>query len=126
MLLKVRVLIVDDQPRARQSMKALLGAWHQVEEVCEAANGSEAIHVVEKFHPDLILMDARMPTVDGLEATKLIKAKWPEIKIIILSMYPDFKTDALASGADAFVSKSDPPDKLRETFKEIVSGMEKK
>jgi DNA-binding NarL/FixJ family response regulator len=121
---RIRVLVADNQPRARQSMKALLGAWYQVEAVCEANNGSEALQIVEVFQPNLILMDARMPKMNGLEALKRIKAKWPAIKIIVLSMYPDFKTEALEAGADAFVSKSDPPEKLREVLKDIISGME--
>jgi CheY-like chemotaxis protein len=121
---KMRVLVVDDQPRARQSMKALLGAWYLVAEVREAVDGYEAVQLVEEFQPDVILMDARMPRMNGLEALQRIKAKWPKIKIIVLSMYLDCKTDALAAGADAFVSKSDPPEKLRVTLKEIFAGME--
>jgi CheY-like chemotaxis protein len=121
---KMRVLVVDNQPRARQSMKALLGAWHQVEEVREAANGYEAVQLAEEFQPDVILMDARMPKMNGLEAVRLIKAKWQPIKIIVLSMYPDFKAEALAAGADAFVSKSDPPEKLRKTLTDVMGSME--
>ena len=121
---KMRVLVVDNQPRARQSMKALLGAWRQVEEVREAANGYEAVQLAEEFQPDVILMDARMPKMNGLEATRLIKAKWQQIKIIVLSMYPDLKAEALAAGADAFVSKSDPPEKLRKTLADVMGSME--
>ena len=120
----MRVLIVDDTSRARQSMKALLDVWHQLQEVREAANGNEAVQLVEEFKPDIILMDARMPKMSGLEATRLIKAKWPQIKIIILSVFTDYHALALAAGADAFVSKSDPPEKLRETLKDILAGME--
>jgi DNA-binding NarL/FixJ family response regulator len=118
---KLRVLIADDQPRARQSLKALLGAWYQVEEVYEAADGTEAVHLVEESQPDLILMDVRMPNMDGLEALRRIKAKWPQIKVVILSMYSDFKTEALAAGADAFINKSDPPENLRVTFTDVMA-----
>jgi CheY-like chemotaxis protein len=121
---KMRVLIVDDTSRARQSMKALLEVWHPLEEVREAANGTEAIQLAEEFQPDLILMDARMPKMSGLEATRLIKAKWPAIKIIILSVFADYQALALEAGADAFVSKSDSPEKLRETLKDILTGTE--
>jgi DNA-binding NarL/FixJ family response regulator len=121
---KMQILVVDDQPRARQSMKALLGAMYQVDQLREAADGTEAIHLVEEFQPDLIMMDARMPGMNGLEALRRIKAKWPKIKIIVLSMYPEFNTEALAAGADAFISKSDPPKNLRETLKDIIAGME--
>jgi DNA-binding NarL/FixJ family response regulator len=65
-------------------------------------------------------MDARMPEMNGLEATRLIKAKWPQIKIIILSMYLDFEGEALSTGADAFILKSDLPEKLRKTLAEVM------
>jgi CheY-like chemotaxis protein len=123
MTTKMRVLVVDNQLRARQSMKAVLGAWYQVEEVREAANGYEAVQLAEEFQPDVILMDARMPKMNGLEALKLIKAKRRQIKIIVLSMYPDYKAEALAAGADAFVSKSDPPEKLRKTLTDIMGDV---
>ena len=122
----MRVLIVDDTARARQSMKALLEVWHPLEEVREAANGTEALELAEKFRPDIILMDARMPRMSGLEATRLIKAKCPRIKIIILSVFTDYQALALEAGADAFVSKSDPPEKLRETLEKLLDGMERK
>jgi CheY-like chemotaxis protein len=105
-------------------MKALLGAWYPAAELREAADGYEAIQLVEEFQPDVILMDARMPRLSGLEAVRYIKEKFPHIKIIVLSMYTDIKVEALAAGADAFVSKSDPPEKLRETLKDIFAAME--
>jgi CheY-like chemotaxis protein len=122
----MRVLVVDDTSRARQSMKALLEVWHPLEEVREAANGTEAVQAVEEFQPDLILMDARMPSMSGLEATRQIKAKWPQIKIIILSVFADYQALAMEAGADAFVSKSDPPEKLRVALKDILTAINRK
>jgi DNA-binding NarL/FixJ family response regulator len=116
----MRFLIVDDTARARQSMKALLEVWHPLEELREAANGIEAVQLVEAFQPDFILMDARMPGMSGLEATRLIKAKWPRIKIIILSVFTDYQALALEAGADAFISKSDSPDTLRKMLAEVL------
>jgi CheY-like chemotaxis protein len=116
----MRVLIVDDTSRARRSMKALLEVWYPHEMVCEAANGIEAVQVVEDFQPDAILMDARMPKMGGLEATRLIKAKWPEIKIIVLSVFMDYQALALAAGADAFINKSDSPERLRKTLVDVM------
>lgn len=121
---KLRVLIVDNQFRARQSMKALLGAWYPAAQVRQAADGYGAVQLAEEFQPQVILMDARMPKLSGLEAVRRIKAMSPLIKIIVLSIYPDIEVEALASGADAFISKSDPPEKLRETLKGIFAGME--
>ena len=65
----MRVLVVDDQPRARQSLKALLATWPQAQEIREAANGKQAVALVEEFQPDVVLMDVRMPEMDGLEDT---------------------------------------------------------
>jgi DNA-binding NarL/FixJ family response regulator len=117
----MQILIVDDQPRARQSLKALLVTWSQVKEIREAANGQEAVHLVEESQPDVVLMDARMPEMDGLEATRLIKARWPQVKVIVLSMYADYMADALAAGADAFVSKGEPPERLLATLAAIIT-----
>jgi DNA-binding NarL/FixJ family response regulator len=121
MIGRIRVLVADNQPRARQSMKALLAAWHQVEEVCEAASGREVVRLVEEFQPDVVLMDVRMPEMDGLEATRLIKAKWPQVRVIVLSMYAEYEAAAMATGADAFVSKSDPPEKLRTMLADVIT-----
>jgi len=117
----MQILIVDDQPRARQSLKALLTTWTQVKEIREAASGQEALHLVEESRPDVVLMDARMPEMDGLEATWLIKARWPQVKIIVLSMYADYRTEALAAGADAFVSKGEPPEQLLATLATVAT-----
>jgi DNA-binding NarL/FixJ family response regulator len=109
---RIRVLIVDDQQRTRQSLRALLATWPRVEEVQEAANGRLAIGLVERLEPDVVLMDVRMPEMDGLEATQLIKTRWPQVKIIMLSMYTEYIESALDAGADAFVSKGEPPERL--------------
>ena len=108
----IKVLVVDNQPRARNSVRALLSTWSWVSEVREASNGREALDLVREFQPDLVLMDVRMPEMDGLEATALIKARWPQVKVIVLSIYPEYRPEALAVGADAFVSKADAPREL--------------
>ena len=101
-------------------MKALLNAWYPKEEVIEATNGAEAVQLAEEFMPHIILMDARMPTMNGIDATKLIKGKQPQIKIIVLSMYPEFEKEAISVGAEAFVSKSDLSNKLKETLIDVL------
>jgi CheY-like chemotaxis protein len=121
----MRVLVVDDQPRARQSLIALLGVWHRLDEVREAGSGTEAVQFVEESRPDVIMMDVRMPGMNGLEATRLIKTRWPRVKIIVLSLYPDYQPEALSAGADAFVTKSDSPDKLRETLAAVIKKSDK-
>ena len=108
----LNVLIVDDQPRARNSVRALLSTWSRVLEIREAGNGREALCLVEELPPDLVLMDVRMPEVNGLEATGQIKARWPQVKVIVLSIYIEHRDEALAAGADAFVGKGEASDAL--------------
>jgi DNA-binding NarL/FixJ family response regulator len=118
---QIRVLIVDDQPRARQSMKALLMTCPQIAGIQEAADGQQAVRLVEEARPDVVLMDVRMPEMDGLQATRLIKARWPQVKVIMLSMYLEYSNEALSAGADAFVSKGEPPDRLLATLAAVVA-----
>jgi DNA-binding NarL/FixJ family response regulator len=121
----MRFLIVDDTARARKSMRALLEVWRPQDELREAATGTEAVHLAKEYQPDLILMDVRMPETSGLEATRLIKAKWPQIKIIMLSLFTDYQALALEAGADGFVSKSDSPETLRKMLAEVLQKMNK-
>lgn len=125
MVKPLRVLIVDDQPRARQSLKTLLATWRRAKDVREAANGQQAVQLVEESQPDIVLMDARMPEMDGLQATRLIKARWPHVKVILLSMYADYKDDALAAGADAFIGKGELAGQLLTVLAEAVEREEK-
>jgi DNA-binding NarL/FixJ family response regulator len=70
------------------------------------------VRLLGERRPDVVLMDARMPVMDGLEATRVIKDKWPEVKIIVLTMYPAYRAQALAAGADACLIKGCPPEDL--------------
>jgi DNA-binding NarL/FixJ family response regulator len=110
----VRVLIVDDQERTRKALQAMLTSieWSEsgetepaVQVVAHAADGREALESIKSYQPDVVLMDARMPGMDGLEATRLIKQTWPAIRVVILTMYPIDKIDALRAGADAILFK---------------------
>ncbi len=108
-----RLLIVDDQPLTRQSLKTLLMASFPMLKVQEAGDGREACDCLVRFHPDLIVMDGRMPGMDGVEAARRIKEKDPRIKIILLSMYSDYEVAAWSAGADRFVTKENPLDLLK-------------
>jgi two-component system response regulator DesR len=121
----MRLLVVDNQPRARQSMKALLSVWYPAAEVREAADGYQAVLLAEEFQPDVILMDARMPRMSGLAAVRHIKEQSPTVKIIIISMYAELNSEALSAGADSFVSKSDPPEKIKQALEDILSAKRK-
>ena len=120
---RVRVLVVDDQLRARQGLKALLATWPQLQEIREATNGKQALAVVEEYQPDLVLMDVRMPEMDGLEATRRIKASWPHVLVVVLSMYPEYEPEATAAQANAFVCKGEPPEILLDTLTMLITAL---
>ena len=99
------IMIVDNSLPSRRALKALLSQQAGIKVIAEASNGMDAIRLIQNRIPDLILMDVRMPVMDGLEATRLIKRDWHQIKIVILTMYPDCQAEALSAGADAFLIK---------------------
>jgi DNA-binding NarL/FixJ family response regulator len=109
----VRVLIVDDQRPTRQGLRALLSLSPQVEVIGEAMDGQESVALVSEHHPDVVLMDVRMPVMDGLEATRCIKSQWPEVKVITLTMHAKYRSQALAAGADVFLLKGCPVEELQ-------------
>jgi DNA-binding NarL/FixJ family response regulator len=121
--MSIRILIVDDLARARQSMKALVGTLPNVAALKEATNGREAVDLAESWTPDAVLMDVVMAEMDGLQATRAIKARWPQIKVIVLSMYGDYEAQALEAGADAFVNKGEPPARLLQAL-DAVAGQQ--
>ena len=121
----IRILIVDDQLRARKSLKALLSTWPRVVEIDEASNGHEAVQLVKELQPDVVLMDVRMPEIDGLQATLQIKALWPQVKVIVLSMYAEHRDEALAAGADAFVGKGEAADRLLDLLSVVIADSPK-
>ena len=101
----IRVLIADDRLSSRNGLRALLVTQPGIEIVGEAADGQEAIQFVEQYRPDVVLIDVRMPMIDGMEATRIIKDRWPEVKVIVLTMYPSHQAQALVAGADIFLVK---------------------
>ena len=118
---KITILIVDDQQHARQSLKALLATKFQLVDTCEAVNGIEAIRCVEECKPDIVLMDVRMPEMDGIEATRIIKTKLAQIPVIVLTLYSEYKAAALAAGANAFLIKGEPVEQLLAVLLAAVS-----
>lgn len=102
-------MIVDDQDIVRQGLKVMLEQDEKITVVHEAENGKEAIEILEKNHlVDLILLDVRMPVMNGMEATRLIKARWPEVKILILTTFNDeeYALETLKDGASGFLLKT--------------------
>jgi DNA-binding NarL/FixJ family response regulator len=107
-----RVLVADDHARSRSALRALLATYPSTRVISEAANGCEAVRLVEECQPDVVLMDIRMPLLDGLEATRLIKGRWPEIKVIVLTVHTHCEAQVLAAGADRFLIKGCPTSDL--------------
>jgi CheY-like chemotaxis protein len=103
-----RVLIVDDHAFARKALRALLATRASVEVCCEAVDGQEAVQLVEEYQPDVVLMDIQMPGCDGIQATRSIKARWPQVRVIALTARSTYQAAALSAGADLFLLKGTP------------------
>lgn len=115
----LRILIVDDHARAREGLSAFLSTQEGLQVVCEAFNGEDALAKIERQNPNLILMDIHMPVMDGLKATRIIKARWPQIKVIILTIYADYGVQAQAAGADAFLVKGCSMEEMTATIQSV-------
>ncbi len=120
----VRILIVDDQPLFREGLRTLLSVWSDLEVVGEAGNGQEAIRLTADLLPDVILMDLRMPVLDGVNATRRIMAEHPEMRIIVLTTFDDDEHifDGLRAGAVGYLLKDVPSKKLVEAIHATVRG----
>lgn len=120
----IRVLIADDQELIRQSLSFVLDAQADIEIVGTASDGREAIELVRKEKPDVVLMDIRMPEVDGVECTRLIKSAYPQIKVIILTTFDDdeYVFGALRYGASGYLLKGVSVKELADAVREVVRG----
>ena len=110
----IHVLIVDDLPMVRRGLRMQLTLKPDIDVVGEAASGEEALSLVQQLQPDVVLMDLKMPGMDGLTATRVMQAISPRSAVVILSLYDDahLKTEARAAGAVAFVGKHEEIDIL--------------
>ncbi len=101
------ILLVDDDPATREGLRELLELSPAVRIVGEATDGAEAVALAATLHPDCVVMDVQMPRMDGIEATRRIKAASPAICIVMLTMYRIHQPAAILAGADAFLTKGD-------------------
>ena len=121
----IRVLIVDDQSLVRAGFRMILEAERDVEVVGEAADGAEALTAAEELRPDVILMDVRMPNVDGLEATRRLldgKREGPRILILTTFDLDEYVYEALRVGASGFLLKDTPPEQLVDAIRVVSNG----
>ena len=120
----IRVLVADDQSMVRAGFRMLLAGEEDIEVVAEASNGLEAIDKAGRFHPSVVLMDIRMPELDGLQATRRILAADNGARILILTTFDldEYVYEALRAGASGFVLKDDPPEQLLAAIRTVSAG----
>ena len=116
---KITVLIADDSSAVRDGLQSILRAYPDIKVVGEATDGVEAIARAEQLQPKVILMDAQMPELDGIEATRQIKERWPNIKILLLTVHTEYVEAALAAGADGHLLKDSGRQELVQAIKEL-------
>jgi DNA-binding NarL/FixJ family response regulator len=121
---KARLLVVDDHAFMRVAINAILTKDSSLEVVGEAKDGQEAIERCQELHPDLILMDISMPRMNGLEATRKLKAHSPETSVLILTAHADHSLlmDAVKAGAAGYVLKGDHPDLVLDAVRAVLDG----
>jgi DNA-binding NarL/FixJ family response regulator len=122
--MSIRVLVADDQSMVRAGFRMLLAGEPDIEVVAEASTGREAIAKAERFRPTVVLMDIRMPELDGLEATRRILAAEGAPRILVLTTFAldEYIYDALNAGASGFVLKDDPPEQLIAAVRTVAAG----
>lgn len=119
-----RVLIVDDDPLVRSGLRLMLSGAEEIEVVAEAADGAEVLPLVEEHHPDLVLMDIRMPRTDGLTATAELRRmpRPPEVLILTTFTTDGYVLEALRAGAAGYVLKHTPPAQIIAAVRNVVAG----
>ena len=119
-----RLVVVDDHDLAREGLKDILLDEPDIEVVGEAANGREALLVCSQLRPDMLLMDVRMPEMDGLSATREVKTRYPEISVLMVTMHenPDYLLEALKAGAAGYVLKDAPQEDVVEAVRQVREG----
>ncbi len=121
---KIRILLVDDQTMFRSGMRMLLGSQPDFEVVGEAADGEEAIQKCAALKPNVVLMDLRMPVLDGAAATRRLHASQPECRVIVLTTFDEDEAvfDGIRAGAIGYLLKDAPTDKLFEAVRAAAKG----
>jgi DNA-binding NarL/FixJ family response regulator len=120
----LKILIVDDDALIRDSLKILLGLEEDIEIVGTACNGHEAFDEVREKAPDIVLMDIRMPIMDGVVGTKLIKESFKEVKVVILTTFKDdeYIKEAIKNGAEGYILKNQSSDSIIEGLRAVYKG----
>ena len=122
--MRIRVALVDDDPLVRSALALMLGGQPDLEVVGEAGDGREGLVMIERLRPDVVLMDIRMPRVDGLAATRALHARSDPPRVIVLTTFDadDHVVEALAAGADGFLLKDTPPPQIIAAIRAVAAG----
>ncbi|WP_405867707.1 response regulator [Streptomyces sp. NBC_00005] len=120
----IRVLLADDQAVVRAGLRTILGARADVEVIAEAADGAEAVTLATALKPDVVMMDIRMPVVDGIEATRRLAALTTPTRVLVLTTYgiDEYVYEALRAGAAGFLLKTDPPERIVDAVRVVAAG----
>jgi DNA-binding NarL/FixJ family response regulator len=120
----ISLLLVDDQPLIRNGIKAMLNLEPDLEVIGTADNGETAVEQVEALQPDVVLMDMRMPVMDGISATQIITERFPSIKVLVLTTFDDDKyiSDAIRAGAKGYLLKDMPSEELAQAIRFVHKG----
>ncbi|HXP55451.1 MAG TPA: response regulator transcription factor [Streptosporangiaceae bacterium] len=120
----IRVLLADDQPLLRHGFAMILSAQPDIEVIGEAADGAEAVRLTGLLRPDVVLMDVRMPGMDGIEATRKITVVSPPTRVIILTTFDvdEYAFDGLRAGASGFLLKNARPEELLSGIRSVATG----
>lgn len=115
---KIKIIIADDYKIFREGLKVGLSADEGLEVISEADNGEDLVKLLDIFTPDVILMDLKMPIMDGMEATKIVRKKFPTMKVLVVSMYEDdkFIIHLMENGANGYLLKNAEPDEIRRSI----------
>jgi DNA-binding NarL/FixJ family response regulator len=121
---QVKILIAEDHTILREGLKALLPASTDLAGIGEADDGRQAVHLAERLSPDLILMDLSMPRMDGLEAIREIKKRWPQIKVLALTVHKteEYVLSALQAGVDGYLLKDATHQEMMTAVRSVLGG----
>ena len=120
----IRILVADDQTLIRQGIRLLLEIEPDIRVVGQAGSGKEALEQVASLHPDVVLMDVRMPEMDGVAATRELSERFPEVPVIILTTFEDDETvfEAISAGARGYLLKDISSDEMAQAVRKVVAG----
>lgn len=121
---RIRILVVDDHAIVREGLKALLGLHSDIDVVAEAESGMECLEIIEKISLDMVLMDLKMPGIDGIQATRLLKEHKPLIKVILLTNYDEeeYVREAIRVGSDGYILKNINKGNLPKLIRNVMQG----